>query len=72
MADDGMRVNVALSADAQAALERLMEQTHKSKTDIVNIALRIYDMVNLEMRAGNEIVILNPSSGATQVVRILL
>ena len=53
------RVNVALVAEAAEALDKLQSRTRLKKVDVVNRALRLYEFIDSEIRAGNQILIRN-------------
>lgn len=63
------RVNVALIEQAAQAIAKLQERTGLKKVDIVNRALSIYEFIDAELRAGNELVIKGPQ-GTEQVLKI--
>jgi hypothetical protein len=42
-----------------------------SKTDIVNRAITLYEFFEAEMRNGRNLIIEDPESGKTQVVKFL-
>lgn len=65
------RVNVALIAEAVEALGRLQDRTGLKKVDLVNRALLIYEFVDAELRAGNQVVLRDPE-GRDQLVKIFL
>jgi hypothetical protein len=64
------RLNVALIAEAAEALGKLQARTRMKKVDIANRALTLYEFVEAELRAGNELVIEAPN-GTKQRVKIL-
>jgi hypothetical protein len=63
------RVNVALIAEAAQAIAKLQDRTGLKKVDIVNRALSIYEYIDAELRAGNQLVIRNPD-GPDQLLKI--
>lgn len=65
------RVNVALIAEAVEALGKLQDRTGLKKVDLVNRALLIYEFVDSELRAGNQVVLRDPE-GRDQLVKIFL
>ncbi|MEU4806872.1 hypothetical protein [Actinosynnema sp. NPDC023587] len=65
------RVNVALIAEAVEAIGKLQERTGLKKVDLVNRALLIYEFVDAELRAGNQVVLRDPE-GRDQLVKIFL
>jgi hypothetical protein len=64
------RVNVALVVDAAEALDKLQSRTGVKKVDIVNRALRLYEFIDAELRAGNKILI-RDEDGKDSVVKLL-
>lgn len=64
------RINVALITEAAEALSKLQQRTGLKKVDIVNRALVIYEFIDAEMRAGNQIVV-RSADGTEQLVKIL-
>lgn len=64
---EGSRVNAALTPVAAAALARLVERTGYKRVKVVNRALPVYDLVDAELRAGNELVFRSPD-GTLRVV----
>jgi hypothetical protein len=65
------RVNVALVAEAVEALGRLQDRTGLKKVDLVNRTMLIYEFVDSELRAGNQVVLRDPE-GRDQLVKIFL
>lgn len=65
------RITVALIPKAGEDLQRLVERTHLSKTDITNRAITLYEFIDMQLRAGREVLIRDPSTGQTQTVLIL-
>ena len=65
------RVNVALIAEAVEALAKLQGRTGLKKVDLVNRALLVYEFVDEELRAGNQVV-LRDAEGREQLVKIFL
>ena len=65
------RVNVALIAEAVEALGKLQDRTGLKKVDLVNRALLIYEFIDSELRAGNQVVLRDPE-GRDQLVKIFL
>jgi hypothetical protein len=63
------RVNVALVEQAARAIAKLQERTGLKKVDIVNRALAIYEYIDAEIQAGNELVIRDPK-GSEQRLKI--
>ncbi len=65
------RVNVALIAEAVEALGKLQDRTGLKKVDLVNRALLVYEFIDSELRAGNQVVLRDPE-GRDQLVKIFL
>jgi spore cortex formation protein SpoVR/YcgB (stage V sporulation) len=63
------RVNVALIEQAAQAIAKLQARTGLKKVDIVNRALSIYEYIDAEIKAGNELVIKDPQ-GSEQRLKI--
>jgi hypothetical protein len=51
------RINVALAAEAAESLDKLQSRTRMKKVDVVNRALRLYEFIDAEIRAGNRLLI---------------
>ena len=65
------RVTVALIPDVSEDLQRLQDLTTLSKTDIVNRAITLYEFIEAQLRAGNDILIRDKKTRETQSVVIL-
>ena len=65
------RITVALVPKASEALQRLMASTGFSKTDVVNRAITLYEYVDSQMQAGQDLILKDPKSGESQVIRLL-
>jgi hypothetical protein len=65
------RVNVALITEAVEAIGKLQERTGMKKVDLVNRALMIYEFIDAELRAGNQI-LLRDREGRDQLVKIFM
>ena len=65
------RITVALVRKAGEDLESLQERTGLSKTDIVNRAISVYEFIESEVQAGNDLYVRDPKTGETQLVRFL-
>lgn len=63
------RVNVVLIEQAAQAIAKLQERTGLKKVDIVNRALSIYEYIDAQLRAGNELLI-RDSKGTDERLRI--
>jgi len=65
------RITVALIPKAGEDLQRLLERTRLSKTDIANRAITLYEFIDTQLRSGRELLIRDPATGDTQAVLIL-
>jgi hypothetical protein len=65
------RITVALISQAAEDLKILQDRTRLSKTDVVNRAISLYEFVDAQLRAGQDILIRDRSSGEILTVRIL-
>jgi hypothetical protein len=64
------RVNVALVAEAAEALDKLQSRSRMKKVDVVNRALRLYEFIDAEIRAGNKLLI-RDEDGKDYLVKLL-
>lgn len=62
------RITVALIPRTRGDLQRLGQRTALSKTDIVNRAITLYEFIDAQLRAGQEILIRNNRTQETQIV----
>jgi hypothetical protein len=65
------RITVALIPKVAKDLQALQERTDFSKTDITNRAISLYEYIDAQMRAGNEIHIYDPETGQSKAVHFL-
>jgi uncharacterized protein (DUF342 family) len=65
------RITVALVPKVVAELQRLQERTSLSKTDLTNRAITLYEFIEGQTSAGREVLIRDPQTGETQLVRFL-
>ena len=65
------RVTVALVPKAAEDLQRTVERTGLSKTDIVNRALSLYEYVDTHVAAGDELLIRDKQTGQMVVIKLL-
>jgi hypothetical protein len=65
------RITVALIPKAGSDLRQLQSRTSLSKTDLANRAITLYEFVDGQLRAGRELIIRDPVTGETQLVRLL-
>ncbi len=64
------RVNVALVAEAAEALDKLQARARMKKVDVVNRALRLYEFIDAEIRAGNKLLI-RDEEGKDYLIKLL-
>lgn len=65
------RITVSLIPKAGDDLRRLHDQTSLSKTDIVNRAIILYEFIDEQLSAGQDVLIRDKGTGETQVVRLM-
>jgi hypothetical protein len=65
------RITVALVAKVAEELRRIQERTGLSKTDAVNRAISVYEFIDAQASAGQELILRNPETGQEQLVRFL-
>jgi hypothetical protein len=65
------RITVALVRKAGDDLQALQERTDLSKTDLVNRAISLYKFIEDQIEAGNELLIRDPETKNTQLIRLL-
>ena len=65
------RITVALIPKAGDDLQRLVDRTSLSKTDIANRAITLYEFIDDQLRTGRDVLIRDNGTGETQVVRLL-
>jgi len=65
------RITVALIRKAGEDLQRLQDRTGLSKTDLVNRAISVYEFVESEAQAGNDLYVRDRKTGDYQLVRFL-
>lgn len=68
---EGERITVALIPAAAVDLRRLQERTSLSKTDIANRAITSYEFLDAQLKSGRDLIIRDPRTGETQMVRFL-
>jgi hypothetical protein len=64
------RITVALIPKA-GDLARLQQRTSMSKTDIINRAISLYEFVQAQLDAENDLIVRDRRTGETQLVRFL-
>lgn len=65
------RITIALIPKAAADLQKLLERTGLSKTDITNRAITAYEFLEAQISAGKEIIISDPETGDQKSVLFL-
>lgn len=65
------RITVALIPKAAADLQKLLDRTGLSKTDITNRAITAYEFLESQIGAGKEIIISDPETGEKKSVLFL-
>lgn len=65
-------VAVALLAKAAGDLESLQERTGLSRTDIINRAISLYEFIEAQLRAKNDLLIRNHRTKKTRRFRFFL
>jgi hypothetical protein len=65
------RITVALIPQSSADLQHLQDRTSLSKTDLVNRAITLYEFIDSQLRAGQDLIIRNQKTGETQIVRFM-
>jgi hypothetical protein len=75
--DDGTRqalaerITVALVRKAGEDLQQIQDRTGMSKTDIVNRAISLYEFIDAQLHAGNDLLVRDRETGESQLVRFL-
>jgi hypothetical protein len=65
------RITVALIPKAVADLQHLQGRTGLSKTDLVNRAISLYEFIDKQTRAGQDLLLRDSETRETQLVRLL-
>ena len=65
------RITVALIPQSAEDLQHLQDRTSLSKTNLVNRAITLYEFIDSQLRAGQDLIIRNRKTGETQLVRFL-
>jgi len=65
------RITVALVPKAAAGLKASQERSGLSKTEITNRALTLHEFVTAQIEAGMDLLIRDPASGETQLVKLI-
>jgi|GEM_PF-1316525 hypothetical protein len=62
------RITVALIPKVREELQRLQDQTSLSKTDIVNRAITLYEFIEAQRSAGQDLLLRHKNTGEIQVI----
>ncbi len=65
------RITVALIPQSAQNLQDLQDRTSLSKTDLVNRSITLYEFIDAQLRAGNDLIVRDKKTGETQLVRFL-
>jgi hypothetical protein len=65
------RITVALIPKAATDLQSLQDRTGLSKTDLVNRAISLYEFIDEQTKAGQDLLLRDKNTGDTQIVRLL-
>lgn len=65
------RITVALIPKAATDLQKLLDRTGLSKTDITNRAITAYEFIEAQINAGKEVIISDPETGERKSVLFL-
>ncbi len=63
-------LTVALIPKVESDLQKLRDRTDLSRTDIMNRAISLYEFIDAQLRAGNDIQIRDSRTGRTWQVHI--
>jgi predicted transcriptional regulator len=63
-------LTVALLPKVEDHLQSLRDRTNLSRTDIINRAITLYEFVDAQLRAGNEVQISDPRTGEVGTVTL--
>jgi hypothetical protein len=66
------RITVALIPRVVADLQHLQDRTGLSKTDLVNRAISLYEFIDEQIQADQDLLLRNRKSGDTQLVRLIM
>jgi hypothetical protein len=66
------RITVALIPKVVADLQRLQDGTGLSKTDLVNRAISLYQFIEEQLRADQDLLLRDRGTGDTQLVRLII
>jgi hypothetical protein len=66
------RITVALISKAVADLQRLQDRTGLSKTDLVNRAISLYEFIDQQISANQNLLLRDKTTGDTQLVQLII
>jgi uncharacterized protein YqfB (UPF0267 family) len=64
------QLTVALIPKAESDLQKLRDRTELSRTDITNRAITLYEFIDAQLRAGNDLQIRDHRTGEIRQVRL--
>jgi hypothetical protein len=65
------RITVTLIQAAQDAIANVARRRGLSKTDTINRAVRAYDFIDEAMHSGKQVLLRDPETGETEIVRFV-
>ena len=65
------RITVALIPKAAEDLQQLQDRTGLSKTDLTNRAITVYEFLDAQLSAGNDVIIRDRQTGETNRILFL-
>jgi hypothetical protein len=65
------RITVSLIPRARRDLQQLHDKTSLSKTDIVNRAITLYEFIEAQLSAGQDILIRDGHTGEVHVIKLI-
>ncbi|WP_424533766.1 hypothetical protein ACOZ38_25875 [Sphaerisporangium viridialbum] len=65
------RITTALIPKSSEALQRSLDRTGLTKTDLVNRAIALFDFIDEQLNSGKELLLRDPVSGEVQLIRLL-
>jgi uncharacterized protein YqfB (UPF0267 family) len=64
------QLTVALIPKAESDLQKLRDRTNLSRTDITNRAITLYEFIDAQLQAGNDVQIRDHRTGEIRQVRL--
>ena len=65
------RITISLIPKVVQDLQRLQDRTSLSKTDITNRAITLYEFIDAQIRANQDVLIRDRDTGETQIVKLI-